>query len=81
MDSASENISNVVALLTAIKSGQEDVAYQLVLELNPIELFSALAGILLSAFNSISEMTGKSVEFYLQELGRLASDIRTTTNE
>lgn len=77
MDSTSENISNVVALLTAILSGQEDVAYEMVLESNPIELFSALTGILLSALNQISDMTNQSVEFYLQELGKLAVNIQS----
>ena len=76
MDSTSDNISNVVALLTAIISEQEDIAYEMVLESDPIELFSAITGILLSTFNLLSELTGNSVEFYLQELGKLAATTR-----
>ena len=72
MDSTSENISNVVAILTAILSEQEDLAYAMVLESNPIELFSALTGILLSALSHISKATGITTEEYLRDLGMLA---------
>jgi len=72
MDSTSENISNVVAILTAIMSEQEDLAYAMVLESNPIELFSALTGILLSALHNISKATGITIDDYLQDLGMLA---------
>ena len=41
MDSISENIGRVVAILTAITSEQEDLAYEMVLESDPIELFSS----------------------------------------
>lgn len=73
MDSTAENISNVVAILTAIVSNQEDLAYELVLESDPIELFSALSGILLSALGKIAESNGKKVEDYLMDLGMFAS--------
>jgi hypothetical protein len=72
MDSTSENIGNVVALLTAILSEQEDLAYEMVLESNPIELFSALTGVLLSALNRLAEINGVTVEDYLRDLGMLA---------
>ena len=72
MDSTSENIGNVVALLTAILSEQEDLAYEMVLESNPIELFSALTGILLSALNHLADMNGITIEDYLKDLGMLA---------
>jgi hypothetical protein len=72
MDSTSENIGNVVALLTAILSEQEDLAYEMVLESNPIELFSALTGILLSALNRLADINGITIEDYLKDLGMLA---------
>lgn len=73
MDSTAESISNVVAILTAILSEQEDLAYDLVMESDPVELFSALTGILLSALNKIAESNGRKVEDYLRELGIFAS--------
>jgi hypothetical protein len=76
MDSTSESISRVVALLTAITSEQEDIAYEMVLELDPIDLFSALTGVLLSVLNRLSEVSGLTVEHYLQELGKLAVNIK-----
>ena len=72
MDSTTAGISQVVALLTAIRSNQEDVAYEMVLESDPIDLFSAITGVLLAILNRLSESTGISIDFYLQELGRLA---------
>ena len=72
MDTTSENIRAVVALLTAIISEQEDMAYAMVLESDPIELFSALAGILLSALATIAESNNKKVEDYLKVLGMSA---------
>lgn len=72
MDSTAAGISQVVALLTAIRSNQEDVAYEMVLESDPIDLFSAITGVLLAILNRLSESTGISIDFYLQELGRLA---------
>jgi hypothetical protein len=76
MDSTSESISKVVALLTAITTEQEDIAYEMVLEMDPIELFSALTGVLLSVLNKLSETSGLSVEYYLQELGKLAVNMK-----
>ena len=75
MDSTSSKISNVVALLTAILSEQEDIAYEMVLESDPIELFSGLTGILLSSLNRLSAISGITTEDYLKELAMLA--IRT----
>jgi len=75
MDSTSEVISKIVALLTAVTTEQEDIAYSIVFEMDPIELFSALTGVLLSVFNKLSSITGDSVEYYLQELGKLAFNI------
>lgn len=72
MDSTAANISNVVALLTAIRSGQEELAYEMVLESDPVDLFSALTGVLIGVLNRLSDGSGLSVEYYLQELGRLA---------
>lgn len=72
MDPTAENISRVVAILTAILSEQEETAYEMVLESNPVELFSALTGVLLSALKNIAVTNGKEVEDYLQELGMVA---------
>lgn len=72
MDSTASGISHVVALLTAIRSNQEDLAYEMVLESDPIELFSTITGVLLGVLNRLSDNSGLSVEHYLQELGRLA---------
>lgn len=72
MESASENISNVVAILTAIISEQEDLAYAMVLESNPIELFSAITGVLLSCLHHLTQVTGVTTEEYLKDLGMLA---------
>jgi len=72
MDSTSEYIGKVVALLTAILSEQENLAYEMVLESNPIELFSALAGVLLSALGKLATINDKKLEDYLKDLGMLA---------
>jgi len=72
MNTANENIGNVVALLTAILSDQEDLAYEMVLESNPIELFSSLTGILFSTLGRLSDFTGITPEEYLMDLGMLA---------
>jgi hypothetical protein len=69
MDSTAENIRRVVAIRTAILSGQEDTAYSMVLESNPVELFSALTGVLLSALQTLATQNGQEVESYLQHLG------------
>lgn len=72
MDYVSENIATVVALLTAIISEQEDFAYEMVLESDPIELFSALTGLLLSFIKRLAEINGVTVEAYLRDLGMTA---------
>ena len=70
---AAENILKVVAILTAIMTDQEDIAYAMVLESDPTELFSALTGLLLSSLTTIAEDNNTTVENYLQELGMHAS--------
>jgi len=72
MDNVSENIGRVVAILTAITSEQEDLAYEMVLESDPVELFSSLTGVLLSALNNLSSLTGVDTDTYLKNLGMLA---------
>ena len=72
MDSTAENIRLVVAILTAILSEQEDTAYSMVLESNPIELFSALTGVLLSTLQTIAMQNDQKVEDYLRQLGMSA---------
>ena len=72
MDATAENIRQVVAILTAILSGQEDTAYSMVLESNPIELFSALTGVLLSTLQTIAIQNDQEVEDYLQQLAMSA---------
>lgn len=69
MDSTAEYISRVVAILTAILSEQEQVAYELVLESDPFELFSCMSGVLLSALGRLSELNETTIEAYLQEIG------------
>jgi hypothetical protein len=72
MDSISESVQRVVAILTAVLSEQEDIASQMVLESDPIELFSALCGILLSAINTVAQENDRTVQDYLQQLGLMA---------
>jgi len=72
MDTTAENIRNVVGILTAILSEQEELAYEMVLESDPIELFSCLTGILLSALNAIADSNGRTVQDYLEDLGMSA---------
>jgi len=72
MDSISQNIGNVVAILTAVLSEQEELAYEMVLDSDPIELFSALTGVLLSVMTHLSQHTNVSTDTYLQDLGMLA---------
>ena len=74
MDTTAENIRRVVAILTAILSEQEDVAYSMVLESNPVELFSALTGVLLSALHTLAKVNNTEVKDYLQHLGMSAFD-------
>lgn len=72
MDNISHNIGKVVAILTAITSEQEDMAEGMILESDPVELFSCLTGVLLSTLNHLSQLTEISTETYLKELGMLA---------
>jgi len=72
MDRTADNIKNVVAILTAVISEQEELAYDLVLESDPIDLFGTMSGILLSALCSIAESNNKKVEDYLRQLGMFA---------
>jgi len=72
MDTTAENIRNVVGILTAILSEQEELAYEMVLESDPIELFSCLTGILLSALNAIADSNGRTIQDYLEDLGMSA---------
>ena len=72
-DTAAENIIKVVAILTAILSGQEEEAHQLVIESDVIVLFSVLTGLLLSSMTSLAEMNDLTVQDYLQQLGYSAA--------
>jgi type III secretory pathway component EscS len=74
MDTTASSIRKVVAILTAILSEQEETAYEMVLESNPIELFSALTGVLLSALQTIAKVNGQEVGDYLKHLGMSAFD-------
>lgn len=73
MDSTSESISLAVAVLTAVISDQEDIAYEMVLDSDPIELFSGLTGITLGALNHLSEINGTTIDVYLKDLGMMAT--------
>jgi len=72
-DTAAEHIIKVVAILTAILSGQEEEAHQLVIESDVIVLFSVLTGLLLSSMTSLAEANNSTVEDYLQQLGYSAA--------
>ena len=72
MDNVAENVGLVVALLTAITSEQEDMAYEMVLESDPLELFSCLTGITLGLLNLLAQVTNITPEEYLKDLGILA---------
>jgi len=73
MDPTAENVANVVAILTAILSEQEEIANELVLESDPIELFSTLAGMLTSALSTIARTNHLSIDLYLKQLGMYAA--------
>jgi hypothetical protein len=72
-DTAAENIIKVVAILTAILSGQEEEAHQLVIESDVILLFSVLTGLLISSMNTLADLGNISIEEYLQQLGYSAA--------
>jgi len=73
MDTAADNIIKIVAILTAILSGQEEEAEQLVLECDVMSLFGALTGLLLSTFHTLAQINETTVEEYLQEIGHSAA--------
>lgn len=64
-----QTINKVVAILTAIYSGQDEIAQELFNEVNKDELFATLVNLLLSAYTIISRATGVPVDDYLQRLG------------
>jgi len=71
MDS-NDNIKLAVSVLTAIMSGQDEIACDIVEENNVADVISALLGLSFSTLSSLSVITGVPVEVYLQELGRNA---------
>ena len=72
-ENAAGNIIKVVAILTAIISGQEDEAFSMVLESDAAELFSALTGLLLSSLSRIADLQNKDIVDYLRDLGLTAA--------
>lgn len=66
-------LNKVVAILTAIYSGQEEIAQELFDEINKDEFYSSLVNLLLSAYTIISRASGIPVEDYLQRLGYFSS--------
>jgi hypothetical protein len=72
MYSTAENVRQVVAILTAILSDQEEIANQLLVESDPIELFGSMTGILLSVLVTLAEQQGQTVEQLLYRLGMSA---------
>lgn len=66
-------LNKVVAILTAIHSGQEEIAQDLFNEINKQEFYATLVNLLLSAYTIISRATGVPVEDYLQRLGYLST--------
>lgn len=66
-------LNSVVAILTAVYSGQEEITQELFNEINKEEFLAALVNLLLSAYTIISRATGTSVEEYLQRLGYLSA--------
>jgi len=72
-DTAAENIIKVVAILTAILSGQEEEAHQMVIESDVMILFSVLTGLLLSSISTLADFNNTTIEEYLQQLGYSAA--------
>lgn len=62
-------LNKVVAILTAIYSGQEEIAQELFNEIDKDELYSSLVNLLLSAYTIMSRASGIPVENYLERLG------------
>lgn len=67
------SLNKVVAILTAVYSGQEEIAQELFDEINKNDLYSILVTLLLNSYSIISRMTGVPVEEYLQRLGMLSA--------
>lgn len=72
-DDEPQILNSVVAILTAIYSGQEEIAQELFEEVDKEEFHAALINLLLSAYTIISKATGIPVEDYLQRLGYLST--------
>jgi len=72
MESVTDSIGKVVALLTAIISNQDELAYEMVLESDPVELFSALTGVMMVFINRLARIDGLNAEDYLKDLGMFA---------
>ncbi len=73
LEDESQSFSKVVAILTAVYSGQDEVAQELFNEVNKDALFASLVNLLLSAYTIISRSTGVPVDNYLQRLGYLST--------
>ena len=73
IDEEPQTLNSVVAILTAIYSGQEEIAQELFQEIDKEEFYAALINLLLSAYTIISRATGVPVEDYLQRLGYLSA--------
>lgn len=69
---SSDDIKLAVSILTALMSGQDDVAYDIVAENDIVDVISALVGVSFSSLSSLSIVTGVPVDVYLQQLGRIA---------
>jgi hypothetical protein len=67
-----DNIKLAVSVLTAVVSGQDDVAYDIVMENNVTDVISSLVGVSISSLSSLSITTGVPIDMYLQQLGRMA---------
>jgi hypothetical protein len=62
-------LNKVVAILTAVYSGQEEIAQELFNEVDKDELYASLVNLLFSAYTIMSRASGIPVEDYLQRLG------------
>lgn len=68
-----QSLNKVVAILTAVHSGQDEIAQELFNEIDKQDLYSILVNLLLSSYTIISRATGVPVEDYLQRLGFLSA--------
>lgn len=66
-------LNKVVAILTAVHSGQDEIAQELFDEVDKDAFYASLVNLLLSAYTIISRATGTPVEDYLQRLGYLST--------